>query len=261
MAKKTKRAARKSNGSSAEYKAVIDELVMGNRILYDQGVVDGYGHVSARDPRNPERFLLSRARAPGLVQPSDIMEFGMDGEPIRDDGRPIYSERFIHSEVYKARGDVAAVIHSHSPAVIPFSVTQVPLRAVHNTASFLAAGVPVFEMRRVAGMTDKLVTDAMRGRALAETLGDRPVALLRGHGDVVVGPDLRRTVARAIYTEVNARMLLQAVMLGGPITFIDPEESKQIEASRGTQVTGHGVDRVWQMWLEEALPGASERTR
>ena len=109
MAKKTKRAASKSSGSSAEYKAVIDDLVMGNRILYDQGVVDGYGHVSARDPRNPERFLLSRARAPGLVQPSDIMEFGLDGEPVRDDGRPVYSERFIHSEIYLARPDVNGV--------------------------------------------------------------------------------------------------------------------------------------------------------
>src|SRR5207249_6696284 len=115
MAKKTKRAASKSSGSSAEYKAVIDDLVMGNRILYAQGVVDGYGHVSARDPRNPERFLLSRARAPGLVQPSVIIEFGMDGEPIRDDGRPIYSERFIHSEIYLARPDVNGVVHSHSP--------------------------------------------------------------------------------------------------------------------------------------------------
>jgi ribulose-5-phosphate 4-epimerase/fuculose-1-phosphate aldolase len=110
-------------------------------------------------------------------------------------------------------------------------------------------------------MSNNLVTDAMRGRALAETLGDRPVALLRGHGNVVVGPDLRRTVARAIYTEVNARMLLQAVMLGGPITFIDPEENKLIEAGRGAQITGHSVDRVWQMWLEEALPGAAEQVR
>jgi ribulose-5-phosphate 4-epimerase/fuculose-1-phosphate aldolase len=128
---------------------------------------------------------------------------------------------------------------------------------VHNTASFLAVGVPVFEMRNVAGMSNNLVSDSTRGRALAEALGNRPVALLRGHGNVVVGPDVRRTVARAIYTEVNARMLLQAVMLGGPITFIDPEENKAIEADRGTQIPGHSVDRVWQMWLEEASPGAN----
>jgi ribulose-5-phosphate 4-epimerase/fuculose-1-phosphate aldolase len=251
----------RASAQSPDLKALIDDLVAANRILYRQGVVDGFGHVSARHPTQADRFLMAAAKAPGRVGAEDIMEFDLDAKPIDQRGRPIYSERFIHSEVYKARGDVTAVIHSHSPTVIPFSVTQVPLRAVHNTASFLAAGVPVFEMRRVAGMSNNLVTDAMRGRALAETLGDRPVALLRGHGNVVVGPDLRRTVARAIYTEVNARMLLQAVMLGGPITFIDPEENKLIEAGRGAQITGHSVDRVWQMWLEEALPGAAEQVR
>jgi ribulose-5-phosphate 4-epimerase/fuculose-1-phosphate aldolase len=245
----------------AEMKGLIDDLVAANRILYRQGVVDGFGHVSARHPSKPDRFLMSAAKAPGRVTAEDIMEFDLDGNPIDGKERPIYSERFIHSEVYKARADVNAVIHSHSPTVIPFSVTQVPLRAVHNTASFLAAGVPVFEMRKAAGMTNNLVTSSARGKALVETLGDRPVALLRGHGNVVVGPDLRRTVSRAIYTEVNARMLLQTVMLGGPITFIDPEEDKQIETGRGTRITGHGVDRTWQMWLEEATPGASVPAR
>jgi ribulose-5-phosphate 4-epimerase/fuculose-1-phosphate aldolase len=247
--------------AQTEMKGLIDDLVAANRILYRQGVVDGFGHVSARHPSKPDRFLMSAAKAPGRVTAEDIMEFDLDGNPIDGKERPIYSERFIHSEVYKARADVNAVIHSHSPTVIPFSVTQVPLRAVHNTASFLAAGVPVFEMRKAAGMTNNLVTDSGRGKALVETLGDRPVALLRGHGNVVVGPDVRRTVSRAIYTEVNARMLLQAVMLGGPITFIDPEENKQIESGRGTRITGHGVDRTWQMWLEEATPGASVPAR
>jgi ribulose-5-phosphate 4-epimerase/fuculose-1-phosphate aldolase len=250
------RAAAQSN----DLQALIDDLVAANRILYRQGVVDGFGHVSARYPGRPDRFLMAAAKAPGRVTADDIMEFDLDAKPIDQRDRPIYSERFIHSEVYKARPDVAAVVHSHSPAVIPFSVTQVPLRPVHNTASFLATGVPVFEMRKVAGMTNNLVTDGARGRALAETLGNRAVALLRGHGNVVVGPDLKRTVARAVYTEVNARMLLQAVMLGGPITFIDPEENKAIESGRGTQVRGHSVDRVWQMWREEAFP-ASEPAR
>jgi ribulose-5-phosphate 4-epimerase/fuculose-1-phosphate aldolase len=238
--------------SGADMKTLIDDLVAANRILYRQGVVDGFGHVSARHPTRPDRFLLSEAKAPGRVTADDIMEFDLEGKPIDGRDRPIYSERFIHSEVYKARPDVNAVIHSHSPTVIPFSVTQVPLRPVHNTASFLAPEVPVFEMRKAAGMTNNLVTNGARGKALAETLGDRPVALLRGHGNVVVGPDIRRTVSRAIYTEVNARMLLQAVMLGGPITYIDPEENKLIEAGRGTRVAGHSVDRTWQMWLEEA---------
>ncbi|MEA2949372.1 MAG: hypothetical protein QOI40_4702 [Alphaproteobacteria bacterium] len=247
--------------STADMKMLLDDLVAANRILYRQGVVDGFGHVSVRHPARPDRFLLSAAKAPGRVTAEDIMEFDLDGKPIDGRERPIYSERFIHSEVYKARSDVNAVIHSHSPTVIPFSVTQVPLRPVHNTASFLAPEVPVFEMRKAAGMTNNLVTDSARGKALVETLGDRPVALLRGHGNVVVGPDLRRTVSRAIYTEVNARMLLQAVMLGGPITFIDPEENKLIESGRGTQISGHNVDRTWQMWLEEATRGTSEPTR
>jgi ribulose-5-phosphate 4-epimerase/fuculose-1-phosphate aldolase len=247
--------------STADMKMLLDDLVAANRILYRQGVVDGFGHVSVRHPARPDRFLLSAAKAPGRVTAEDIMEFDLDGKPIDGRERPIYSERFIHSEVYKARSDVNAVIHSHSPTVIPFSVTQVPLRPVHNTASFLAPEVPVFEMRKAAGMTNNLVTDSARGKALVETLGDRPVALLRGHGNVVVGPDLRRTVSRAIYTEVNARMLLQAVMLGGPITFIDPEENKLIESGRGTQISGHNVDRTWQMWLEEASRATSEPTR
>jgi ribulose-5-phosphate 4-epimerase/fuculose-1-phosphate aldolase len=247
--------------SSSEMNALIEDLVAANRILYRQGVVDGFGHVSARHPARPDRFLMSAAKAPGRVTAEDIMEFDLDGKAIDGRDRPTYSERFIHSEVYKARPDVNAVIHSHSPTVIPFSVTQVPLRAVHNTASFLASGVPVFEMRKAAGMTNNLVNDAARGKALAETLGDRPVALLRGHGNVVVGPDIRRTVSRAIYTEVNARMLLQAVTLGGPITYIDPEEDKLIESGRGTRVTGHSVDRTWQMWLEEASRPAGEPAR
>jgi ribulose-5-phosphate 4-epimerase/fuculose-1-phosphate aldolase len=238
--------------ATADLKPLIDDLVAANHILYRQGVVDGFGHISARHPTRPDRFLMSMAKAPGRVTAEDIMEFDLDGKPIDGRGRPTYQERFIHSEVYKARPDVNAVIHSHSPTVIPFSVTQVPLRPVHNTASFLAAGVPVFEMRNVAGMTNNLVNNSAQGKALAETLGDRPVTLMRGHGNVVVGPNVRRTVSRAIYTEVNARMLIQAVTLGGPITFIDPEEAKHLEAGRGMQETGHGVDRTWQMWLEDA---------
>src|SRR5215471_4426447 len=141
---------------------VIDDLVAANRILYRQGVVDGFGHVSARHPTRPDRFLMSMAKAPGRVVAEDIMEFDLDGKPIDGRGRPTYQERFIHSEVYKARRDVNAVIHSHSPTVIPFTVTQVPLRPVHNAASFLAGGVPLFEMRNVAGMTNNLVSDGVR---------------------------------------------------------------------------------------------------
>src|SRR5262245_31214193 len=160
--------------TGGDLKALIDDLVAANRILYRQGVVDGFGHVSVRHPARPDRFLLSMAKAPGRVTAEDIMEFDLDGKAIDGRDRPIYSERFIHSEVYKARADVNAVIHSHSPTVIPFSVTKVPLRAVHNTASFLAAGGPVFEMRTVAGMTNNHVRDDRRGEALAGVPGGCP---------------------------------------------------------------------------------------
>src|SRR5215831_17037719 len=147
--------------------ALIDDLVVANRILYHQGVLDGFGHVSIRHPTTPGHFLMARAIAPGRVARDDILEFDADGKPVSPDGPPVYAERFIHSEIYRARPDVNAVVHSHSPTVIPFSVTQVPLRPVQNSAAFLAAGVPIFDMRRAAGITDNVVTSSARGRALA----------------------------------------------------------------------------------------------
>jgi ribulose-5-phosphate 4-epimerase/fuculose-1-phosphate aldolase len=236
---------------SPEVKAVIDDLVAGNRILYVQDVVDGYGHISARDPRDPERFFMSRARAPGLVTAADIMLFGLDGEPIGDDERPVYSERFIHSEAYKARPDVHAVVHSHSPTVVPFSVTQVPLRPIR--APFLYPEVPVFDTRDTAGWTNLLISNQALGKALAQTLGKNSVALLRGHGNVVVAPTVRMAVYRAIYTEANAKLLLQAKMLGGPITYLAPEEAALMEGDQRRHRPGHGSDRTWEMWRQEAM--------
>ena len=159
--------------------AVIQDLVIANRILYAQDVVDGYGHVIARHPHDPERFLMSRALAPGLVTAADIQELGLDGELAKPDPRPAYLERFIHSEVYKARPDVHAVVHSHSPTVVPFSVTQVPLKPIR--AAFLYPEVPVFDTRATAGWTNLLISNAALGKALAQTLGGNSVALLRGH--------------------------------------------------------------------------------
>ena len=253
MAKKMTRpksTSRKSR-ANAEYKAVIDDLVMGNRILYDQGVVDGYGHVSGRDPRNPERFLMSRARAPGLVVPADIMEFGMDGEPIRHNGKPIYSERFIHSEIYRARPDVNGVVHSHSPTVVPFTVTNVPLKPIR--APFFYPDVPLFDTRDVAGWTNLLISDRKLGQALAEKLGKNSVVLLRGHGNAVVGATVRMAVYRAVYTEANAKLLLQAMTLGGPINYLAPEEAAIMEANQATHRPGHGSDRIWELLKSEAI--------
>jgi HCOMODA/2-hydroxy-3-carboxy-muconic semialdehyde decarboxylase len=254
MAKQIKRPAVKTSrkgSTNTELNAVLDDLVMGNRILYDQGVVDGYGHVSARDPRNPERFLMSRARAPGLVTYSDIIEFGVDGEPIRDDGRPIYSERFIHSEIYKARPDVNGVVHSHSPTVVPFTVTNVPLKPIR--AAFFYPEVPVFDTRDVAGWTNLLISNGMLGKALAEKLAGNSVVLLRGHGNAVVGATVRTAVYRAVYTEVNAKLLLQAKMLGGPINYLAPEEAAIMEQSAAKHRPGHGTDRIWELLKSEAI--------
>jgi ribulose-5-phosphate 4-epimerase/fuculose-1-phosphate aldolase len=242
--------------------AVMDDLIAANRILYKQGVVDGFGHVSIRHPTRPDRFLMTASLAPGRVSKGDVMEFDLDSNPIDRRGRSIYSERFIHSEIYKARHDVNAVMHSHSPTVIPFSATQVPLRPILNNAGFLAPSVPVFEMRDVPGpRRSLLVTDGTLGKALATTLGDRPVALMRGHGNVVVGASVQRVVARAIYTEVNARLLWQAITLGSPITYIDETEARIAEATRDLGEAGHGTDRIWQLWVDEAMGDADARRR
>jgi ribulose-5-phosphate 4-epimerase/fuculose-1-phosphate aldolase len=164
----------------------IQDLIAANRILADQGIVDGFGHVSVRHPTNPNRFLLARSIAPALVTAEDILEYDLGGIPIDDRGRSSYLERFIHSEIYKMRADVMSVIHTHSPTVIPFGVTGNPMRAIQHMAGFLAQGVPVFAIRAYAGMSNLLVSNNALGKALAETLNDKSVVLMRWHGDVVV---------------------------------------------------------------------------
>ena len=233
--------------------ALIEDLVAANRILYDQGVVDGFGHVSARHDKDPERFLLARSMAPGLVTAADIMEFDRDGNAIDPKGRTVYLERFIHSEIYKADRRVEAVVHSHSPAVIPFGVTSVKLRPVFHLSSFLAAGAPVFEIREAGGpATDMLIRTPELGAALARTLGAAPVALLRGHGDVVVAASLREVVFRAIYTEVNARLEADALRLGqGQVVFLNDEEARNATATNAGVLV-----RAWDLWKARALAAA-----
>src|SRR3954470_10194197 len=223
--------------------ALIDDIVTGSRVLADFGVLDGFGHVSARHPANPNRFLMSRSLAPALVTTDDIMEFDLDGNAIDPRGRAVFLERFIHYEIYRAPPDVNAVVHSHSPGVIPFGVSQTPLKPLYHNPAFLGAGVPVFDIRAVAGDTDMLVRNAALGKALAQTLADKPVALMRGHGSVAVGPSVQAATFRAYYTEVNARLQAQAIGLGGPVTYLTPEESAKADATN-MQVLG----RVWELW-------------
>lgn len=230
---------------------VIDDLVAASRILANEGVLDGLGHVSVRHPHNPERYLMSRSMAPGLVTAADVMEYDLDSNAVDRRGRELFLERFIHGEAYKARADVTAVIHSHSPTVIPFSISRTPLQPVFNGAAFLSPAAPVFDIRKVAGMTDLLIGDGALGKALGEALGQAAVALLRGHGNIVVGATLRQVVYRAIQTELNARLQLQAVMLGGPLIYLAPEEALKVNARSGPDATQ--IRRTWELWKRKAL--------
>jgi ribulose-5-phosphate 4-epimerase/fuculose-1-phosphate aldolase len=229
--------------------ALVEDIVVGSRILADFGVVDGFGHVSARHPTNPNRFLMSRSLAPALVTADDIMEFDLDGNAVDARGRQVFLERFIHSEIYKARPDVMAVVHTHSLGVIPFSVSQVPLRPMYHNAAFLAAGAPVWDIRKGFGATDMLVRDALRGKSLAETLGDKSVVLMRGHGDVTVGPSVKVAVFRAYYTDIDARLQSQAIALGGDINYLTPEEGAKADT-----VNLAVLDRIWNLWKLRIAP-------
>jgi HCOMODA/2-hydroxy-3-carboxy-muconic semialdehyde decarboxylase len=228
--------------------ALIEDLVAANRILYDQGVVDGFGHVSARHDKDANRYLLARSMAPALVTVDDIMEYDLDSTPVDQRGRAVYLERFIHGEIYKARPDVRAIVHSHSPAVIPYANTKVQLRPMNHIASFLGGGVPVFEIRDVAGpASNMLVSNPALGRALATTLGQRPVALMRGHGSVAAAQSVRHVVFRAIYTEVNARMESEALRLGEP-TFLNDGEAEAAMTTNDAL-----VNRPWELWKRRAM--------
>ena len=234
--------------------ALIQDLVIASHVLTDLNVLDGFGHVSMRHPTNPNRYLMSRSLAPALVTSNDIMEYDLDSTPVDAKNRTSFLERFIHGEIYKRRPDVNAVIHTHSANVIPFGVSNVPLRPVFHIAAFLAPSVPVFEIRDSAGMTNMLIGNPQIGKALAETLSDRNVALMRGHGDVVVAPSVPMAVFRAYYSDVNARLQSQAIALGGPVTYLDPEESQKM-----MPVNDQTHGRAWDLWKRTALEEMSHQ--
>jgi ribulose-5-phosphate 4-epimerase/fuculose-1-phosphate aldolase len=225
---------------------LIADLVAANHILAHNGGLDSFGHVSVRDPRNPHRYLQMQAIAPRDVTAADLITFDLDSNALNARGRPVYRERFIHGEIYKARADVNAVVHSHSPGVIPFGVTEQPLRAIFHNGHFLGDGAPVWEIRKTAGEKNgMLVNTAELGQSLARALGSGSVVLMRGHGDAVAGPDLKTTVFRAIYTEVNARLQMQAIALGGPINYLNQYEHAKSQ----------NVDRPWDTWRRQVGAG------
>jgi HCOMODA/2-hydroxy-3-carboxy-muconic semialdehyde decarboxylase len=229
--------------------STLQDLAAASRILADQGVFDAAGHVSMRHPANPERFLMSRSLAPALVTADDIMEFTLDCEPCDARGRTAFIERYLHGEIYRARPDVMGVAHGHSPAVVPFGLVSTPMRATYHNAAFLAYGVPVFDIRDTFGATDIVINSSARGAALARALADKAVVLLRAHGFVAVGPSLQAAVFRAIFTEVSARVQLQAEALGGPLAALDDEEGRKADA-----INLATVGRSWEFWKRRVPP-------
>jgi ribulose-5-phosphate 4-epimerase/fuculose-1-phosphate aldolase len=226
----------------------IDDLVAANRILADQGVLDAYGHVSVRNPRDPAHFFLARSTAPETVTTADVFEHDLDGNAPAAEGKTLFLERFIHAEIYRSRPDVMAVVHTHAPSLIPFGITGQTLRPVYHMSAFLGTGVPIFDPREGFGDTDLLIRTPALGKALAHTLGAHTAVLQRGHGAVVVAGDLPHAVFRAVYTEMNAKLQAQAMSLGKRVVYLDPAE-----AQKATDSMGGTVARPWELWKKKAM--------
>lgn len=243
-------------------KALVDDLVCANHILYVEGVVDGFGHVSVRSDTRDDRFLLAAGVAPATVTADDILEVDFAGEVQDPGGRRSYLERFIHSEIYKARPDVIAIVHSHSPAIIPFGITSAKLRPVCHMSGFLGFSTPVWDIRDAAGENnDMLVRSAKLGKALAESLGRNDFALMRGHGSVTVAKSLKLVVARAIWAEMNAKLQTEAMRIAsivgdGAVEYLTPGEATGSMAINETV-----VDRPWDFWKAKARVALRDLTR
>ena len=226
---------------------LIDDLVTANRILTDHGVLDAYGHVSARDRQSPQHYWISRAMPPAQVTAADIIACDLDNNPVRAGENRLFFERVIHGEIYRARSDVMAVVHNHSPALIPFCNSDTRLRPMVGNAAFLGEGAPVFDIRTVDDEGDLNICTAAQAQALARALGAQWLVLLRGHGAVAVGQSIRQMVRHAVIAETNARYQLQASLLG-PIHFLTDSE---IAFARRSQPKD--PDRAWRLWKERAM--------
>ena len=236
------RPAPQAQASLANDPKLIEDLVYANRILYQQDVLDGFGHVSVRSDKDPSHFLLSRSMAPALVTSNDIMEYDREGEPVDARGRNSYVERYIHAAIYRLRPDVKAIVHSHSPDIIPYSVTGTILRPVYHVSAFLRLGAPIFDSQEGFGDTDMLIRDNKLGDGLAKVLGNSGIALIRGHGFVAVAESTPVAVYRAIYTQINARVQAEGMKLG-TVKFLTPGEAVKAQA-----ITEGTVMRPWELW-------------
>ncbi len=226
-------------------KELVNELIIANHILFHQKIVDAFGHISVRHDNDPNRYLMSRHLAPGLVTADDIVTFDLDSVPHPDIGKRYYSERFLHGEIYKVRPDVVSVIHCHAPPLLPFGVTKAQLQPIYHMSAFLSTGVPTFEIREKGGMTNMLIRTPELGKALAEKLGDKSVIMMRGHGATMVGPSIKAAVYRAIYSVQNAQIQLEAMRLGD-VTYLAPQEAELYEKYSSEVMT-----RPWALWEAE----------
>jgi HCOMODA/2-hydroxy-3-carboxy-muconic semialdehyde decarboxylase len=233
--------------ASPQVRAVVEELVIANHILYDQGAVDGYGHISVRSPVNPNSFFLARSVAPSMVGVNDIMEFDLEGRALNNDMRTAYGERFIHSGIYKARADVNAVVHGHASAVLPFGLTGTKLRPVYHMGSFLGAGAPLFEIRAYATPdpnTDMFVSSPELGQGLATALDKEDFVLMRGHGYAATADSIKKVVFRSVYGVQNAIIQAEAMKMGSPV-YLTPEEATKAKAT-----IEKTINRPWDLWVE-----------
>ena len=225
---------------------LVVDLLHGNKILFKYGIVDAFGHLSVRHDADPTKYVMSRHLAPGLVQKEDLITYDLDSNPVVETKHRLYSERYIHGEIYKRRPDVHSVVHCHAPALIPFGITAGELRPVYHMSSFLGEGVPKYEIRDVGGMTNMLVRTPPLGAALAEVLGDHPMALMRGHGATMVGKSVRHSVYRAVYAALNAQIQMEAMRFGGEVTYLAKEEADKYE-----RYIDEVIHRPWNMWVRE----------
>jgi HCOMODA/2-hydroxy-3-carboxy-muconic semialdehyde decarboxylase len=228
-------------------KDLLADLVIANKILFRLNVVDAFGHISVRHPDDPQKYLMARHLPPGMVTPADIAIFDLESTPLTLADKPQYSERFIHGEIYKVRPDVMSVVHCHARPLIPFGTAKgAKLRPMSHMCGFLGCGVPIFEIRDAGGMTDMLIRTAHLGKALAQSLGDKAVVLMRGHGATMVGVSIPEAVFRAVYSADNATVQMQAHQLavGGEVEFLTIEESEK-------SGKGRNVPRAWSLWKHE----------
>jgi HCOMODA/2-hydroxy-3-carboxy-muconic semialdehyde decarboxylase len=230
---------------------LIKDLVIANRILAKEDVVDAYGHVSVRHPDNPKRFFISRSRAPELIEEGDIVELDLSGEPVRDEKRALYLERYIHAGIYELRPDVTAVVHAHAEDILPFGIAKTTkLRPVIHSGSFIGAQVPVWDIADKFGDTNVLVTNMAQGRDLGKTLGKNNIALMRGHGFAAAARSLIEVVRMSVYLPRNARALMRAKQLGGRIKYLSQGE---IDArNRGYSPYSTETWRAWEYWANKA---------